>query len=251
MRILIIEDEKHTANRLEQLIKECKPNSEIIGVLHSVESSIAWFQHHEAPDLIFQDIQLGDGLCFEIYQKVEVQAPIVFTTAYSEYALKSFEVNSIAYILKPYDKADILAVFEKYVQIKSQFEMPDNNLLQDMLTQKSRLPKQRFLIKIGEQYQVLNANDIAFILFEYGLSFAYNFKNEKLPLELSMNELASQLDTKLFFRINRQCIVNSSSIQKIANWFNARLKLEMGPKEPIEFIVSREKVKDFKEWLNN
>lgn len=251
MKVLIIEDEIHTANRLEQLVKECEPSIEVLAILNSVAQSIKWFQNNEAPDLIFQDIQLGDGLCFEIYETINIEAPIVFTTAFSEYALKSFELNSIAYVVKPYDKKDILAVFEKYNKIKSHFLMPESQLLQNILVQKKDIIKRRFLIKIGEQYQVLNTKDIAFIIFEYGLSFAYNFKNEKLPLDQSMNELSVQLDAKEFFRINRQCIVHSSSIMKISSWFNTRLKLETEPKEPIELIVSREKVREFKDWLNN
>ena len=251
MKVLIIEDEIHTANRLEQLVKECEPSIEVLAILNSVAQSIKWFQNNDAPDLIFQDIQLGDGLCFEIYEQQKIEAPIVFTTAFSEYALKSFELNSIAYVVKPYDKKDILSVFEKYNKIKSHFLMPESQLLQNILVQKKEIIKRRFLIKIGEQYQVLNTKDIAFIIFEYGLSFAYNLQNKKFPLDLSMNDLVSQLDENEFFRINRKCIVHSSSIKKISSWFNARLKIETIPKEPVELIVSREKVKEFKDWLNN
>lgn len=250
MKILIIEDEMHTAQRLEQLVKELKPKAEIVSVLNSVESALLWFRNNEEPDLIFQDIQLGDGLCFEIYDSIEIKAPIVFTTAYSEYALKSFELNSISYVVKPYDKNDLQKVFDKYDNVRSHFNVPETQLLQEILFQKKTTYKRRFLIKIGEQYHVLGAKDIAFVVFEHGLSFAYTFNNERFPLDLSMNELATQLDPKVFFRINRQSIINSSSIKKISNWFNARLKLETEPKEAVEFVVSREKVKDFKEWLN-
>ncbi len=251
MRILIIEDEKHTANRLETLVREFDSTVEILAILDSVENSINWFKANDAPDLVFQDIQLGDGLCFEIYEQLDIDVPIVFTTAFSEYALKSFEVNSIAYIVKPYDKEDIATVFNKYEKMKSHFEMPESQLLENILSQKKIIPKRRFLIKIGEQYQVLQTDNIAFIIFEYGLSFAYNLQNEKFPLDLSMNDLIAQLDENEFFRINRKCIVHSSAIKKISSWFNARLKIETNPKEPTELIVSREKVKEFKDWLNN
>jgi two-component system response regulator LytT len=251
MRILIIEDEKHTAQRLVQLIMEIKKDAQIVAVLNSVESSLLWFRNNEEPDLIFQDIQLGDGLCFEIYNIINIHSPIVFTTAYSEYALQSFDLNSISYIVKPYDRADLEKVFDKYDSVKSHFNLPETQLLQEILLQKKTSYKRRFLIKIGEQFHVLNARDIAFIVFEHGLSFAFSFQNQKFPLDLSMNELAKQLDPNIFFRINRQSIVNSSSIKKISNWFNARLKLETEPKAVVEFVVSREKVKDFKEWLND
>jgi len=250
MRILIIEDENYSAQRLKQLILEIRNDAQIVAVLNSVESSLFWFRSNEEPDLIFQDIQLGDGLCFEIYDTVDIQSPIVFTTAYSEYALQSFELNSISYIVKPYDRPDLQKVFEKYDNVKSHFNVPETQLLQEILFQKKTSYKRRFLIKIGEQFHVLNARDIAFIVFEHGLSFAYTFQNERFPIDLSMNELDNQLDPNVFFRINRQSIINSSSIKKISNWFNARLKLETEPKETVEFVVSREKVKDFKEWLN-
>ncbi|NPD45855.1 LytTR family DNA-binding domain-containing protein [Lentimicrobium sp. S6] len=251
MRILIIEDEKHTANHLESLVKAYDSNIEVMAILDSVENSLKWFRENDAPDLIFQDIQLGDGLCFEIYEQQKIEAPIVFTTAFSEYALKSFELNSIAYVVKPYDKEDIAEVFKKYGKMKSHFSMPENQLLENIISQKKTIAKRRFLIKIGENYQVLPTDQIAFIIFEYGLSFAYNLQNEKFPLDLSMNDLVSQLDENEFFRINRKCIVHSSSIKKISSWFNARLKIETSPKEPTELIVSREKVKEFKDWLNN
>lgn len=250
MKILIIEDEKHTAQRLEQLVLNMKPNADIAAILNSVESALTWFKNNEEPDLIFQDIQLGDGLCFEIYDHIDIKAPIVFTTAYSEYALKSFELNSISYIVKPYDQDDLQKVFDKYDNVRSHFNVPETQLLQEILFQKKTTYKRRFLIKTGEQYHVLNARDIAFVVFEHGLSFAYTFANERFPLDLSMNELSAQLDPNIFFRINRQSIINSSSIKKISNWFNARLKLETEPKEAVEFVVSREKVKNFKEWLN-
>lgn len=250
MKILIIEDEKHTAQRLEHLVLELKPEAQIVAMLSSVKSALDWFNNNEEPDLIFQDIQLGDGLCFEIYDVIDIKAPIVFTTAYSEYALKSFELNSISYVVKPYDKSDLQKVFEKYEDVKLHFKLPEAALLQEILVQKKTIFKRRFLIKIGEQYHVLNAKDIAFVVFDHGLSFAYTFNNERFPLDISMNELADQLDPNVFFRINRQSIINSASIKKISNWFNARLKLETEPKEAVEFVVSREKVKDFKEWLN-
>ena len=223
MRILIIEDEKHNSQRLEQLIMEINQSAEIVSVLNSLYSFLKLIKNNYETN----------------------------TIAYSEYALKSFELNSIAYIVKPYDKKELQKVFQKYNDVRSHFFIPETQLLQEILFQKKTNYKRRILIRIGEQYQILNTREIAFVVFEHGLSFAYTYQNERFPLDLSMNELAIQLDPKMFFRINRQSIVNSSSIKKISNWFNARLKLETEPREAVEFVVSREKVKEFKEWLND
>jgi two-component system response regulator LytT len=143
MKILIIEDEKHTAQRLVQLIMEIKKDAQIVAVLNSVESSLLWFRNNEEPDLIFQDIQLGDGLCFEIYDSIHIQSPIVFTTAYSEYALKSFELNSISYIVKPYDRADLAKVFDKYDSVKSHFNLPETQLLQEIFYKRKQVIQEK------------------------------------------------------------------------------------------------------------
>ncbi|HBZ24735.1 MAG TPA: DNA-binding response regulator [Rikenellaceae bacterium] len=249
MRILIIEDEIHTANRLKQLILEYNRDYEIVATLSSIDASVEWLKENDLPDLIFQDIQLKDGSCFEIYKAVDVKAPVIFTTAYSEYALKSFEVNSIGYLIKPYDFADIKRVLDKFRDFSSLFQIPQYENLKEIVSAKKTIPKKRFLIRTGDIYKALDSSQIAYIISDWGLSTAYTFEGEKYALDQSLNQLVDQLDISEFFRINRNCIVNSRSIQKISKWFNSRLKLQLIPKRAEEVIVSRERVKEFKSWM--
>ena len=249
MRILIIEDELHTANRLKQLILEYNKDYEILDSLSSIESSVKWLKQHKQPDLIFQDIQLKDGICFEIYKEVAINSPVIFTTAYSEYALKSFELNSVDYLVKPYDFGDIKRVMDKFNDFSSLFQTPQYDDLKDMISAGAVVAKNRFLIRSGDNYKVVNASDIAYIFSDTGLSFAYTFDGVRYLLDQPLFELSAQLDSEEFFRISRNCIVNNKSIQKISIWFNKRLKLLLKPPAKEDVIVSRERVKDFKAWL--
>ena len=249
MKILIIEDELHTANRLQQLIFEYNKDYEILASLTSIKSSVEWLKQNKQPDLIFQDIQLNDGLCFEIYKEVEIASPVIFTTAYSEYALKSFELNSIDYLVKPYNFPDIKRVLDKFLNFSSLFQNPHFVDLKKMLTANTVIPRKRFLIRLGDNYKALNASDIAYIFSDCGLSFAYTFESNRYLLDQPLSDLSAQLDSEDFFRINRNCIVNNQSIQKISNWFNNRLKLQLNPNTKEDVIVSRERVKDFKTWM--
>jgi two-component system response regulator LytT len=251
MKILIIEDELHTANRLKQLVLEYDKEAEILANLTSVAASIEWFRSNKAPDLIFQDIQLSDGNCFEIYETVPVNCPVVFTTAYNEYALKSFEVNSIDYLVKPYDSNDIRRVLDKFNHFSSIFQTTKLDDLKLLGNPKKILPRIRFLVRIGDNYKIIRTADIAYLLSDGGLTFACLFDGKKYPLDQPLAELTDELDESDFFRINRNCIVNSKSIQKISSWFNSRLKIELLPKPDVEIIVSRERVKEFKNWLGS
>jgi DNA-binding LytR/AlgR family response regulator len=249
MKILIIEDEQHTADRLKKLILEYDKNYEVLDSLSSIKTSIEWFTKHEQPELIFQDIQLKDGLCFEIYKEVNISSPVVFTTAYSEFALKSFELNSIDYLVKPYDFADIKRVLDKFNKFSSLFTLPDYSDLKDMLSAGEVMPKKRFLVRLGDNYKVVNAAEIAYIFSDGGLSFAHTFDNVRYLIDQPLALLSDQLSKEDFFRINRNCILNCKSIIKISAWFNHRLKLVLNPATKDEVIVSRERVKDFKNWL--
>ncbi len=250
MNVLIFEDEKHTAIRLQSLLKETDNSINIIAVLNSVKSGIKWFKENEMPDLIFQDIILSDGNCFEIFDKVEINAPIIFTTAFSEYALRSFQVNSIDYLLKPYDIKDIKAALEKYKKFKGAFQLPDINLLDEILNKKTITPKKRFLIKTSDNYFTINSKDIAVIASEEGVTTAILFNNKKYIVDFTVDALSRQMDPLLFFQINRKIIINIESVIKISSWFNSRLQVQTNPSVNYEMIVSRERVKAFKEWLD-
>ncbi len=252
MKILICEDEKPTAERLIRLLHEYDSSIQIVSVLNSVGKALEWFSKNEQPDLIFQDIELSDGNCFLIFEKVEITTPIIFTTAYSDYALKSFSQNSIDYIMKPYDFSDLSKAMEKFKKIKNAFQLPDKSVLEKMFNDAGK--KSRFLVKLGDFYKTIQAEEIACINSEEGMSVAYLFNGEKHLLDVSLNDLMTELDVKVFFRINRSMIVNFQSIQSIQQWFTGRLKLELNPKiqetlSQQDIIVSRSRAGEFKEWL--
>ena len=251
MNILIIEDEFHSAERLESIILNYNKNYTIIAKLSSVEDSIAWLKTNEMPHVIFQDISLSDGECFEIYDQLEIDIPIIFTTAYSEYALQAFKLNSIDYIVKPYNEEDIYKVFEKLNSFKKIFKTSEKEILQELLVSKTHKIKNRFLVKLGDKYNYIKSENIMYAFYDQGITFAFDSSIKKYPLDYSITELEKLLDSQLFFRINRKFIININSIKKISNWFNGRLKLKIQPDIEEEIIVSRERVKEFKNWLDN
>jgi len=250
MNILIFEDEKHTAKRLANIINKIDHTIKIVGIIGTVAEGIKWFKENESPNLVFQDIILSDGNCFEIYDKIELTVPIIFTTAYSEYAIKSFQVNSIDYIIKPYDTKEIKRAIEKFKELKTSFEAPEKELLKEILSKNAFVPKKRFLVKTGNSYMPIHSIDIAYLESDDGLTFATLFNKEKYIVNISIAELAQQMDPLSFFQINRKIIVNVKSVVKISSWFNSRLKLTLNPSTSEEAIVSRERTSSFKDWMN-
>lgn len=249
MNILIIEDEQHTAERLVQLLKKYDQNLNILAIIPSIKKAKEWFRNNKQPDLIFQDIVLNDGNCFEIYEEISIDSPFIFTTAYSEYALESFKLNSIDYIVKPYDFSDLKRVLEKFEKFKGVFTPPTNEILKEVLKDKKIVPKKRFLIKTGDNFTYLNASDIQYFMYENGLVYAYTINNKKSPIDNTISELGHSLDSSIFFQINRKQILNINSIKKISTWFTSRLIVRLNIETKEEIIVSRERVKAFKEWL--
>ncbi|MEA3450886.1 MAG: LytTR family DNA-binding domain-containing protein [Bacteroidota bacterium] len=250
MNILIIEDEKLTANRLEELLHKYDSEFNILAKIPSIEKAVNWFKNNKQPDLIFQDIELSDGNCFEIYEKVKIETPIIFTTAYSQYALESFKLNSIDYILKPYDFADLKKVLEKFEKYQQMFASPTKDLLKEVLVKKSEISKKRFLIKIGDNFFFVNSSDVQLFNYDNGLTNAHTFDNKKYPIDDSISKLFELLDKTMFFQINRKQIVNIDAIQKISTWFTNRLVVKLNIDTEEKIIVSRERVKEFKQWLN-
>lgn len=250
MRILIIEDELPTANYLVKLIEKYNSTYEIIDILSSVEESIDWFSTNKQPDLIFQDIALSDGNCFDIYKTVKVQSPLIFTTAFSEYALESFKLNSIDYIMKPYNYDDIKRVLDKFFLYGNLFITGSSTTMLQVEEGNDRKIKKRFLVSIGEQYRTIRAEEIAYIRFDEGLTFLHLFEGKRYPIDKSITTLENQLDTNLFFRVNRKYIINIEAIAKINTWFNSRLQIETSPETIDELVVSRDRVKTFKDWLD-
>jgi len=250
MNVLIFEDEKHTATRLSSLLVEIDNTIKVVGIIGSVKEGIEWFKENEMPDIIFQDIILSDGNCFDIFDEIELTVPIIFTTAFSEYALQSFQVNSIDYLVKPYDKKALQKALLKFKKFEGAFHPPEKRLLEEILNRKAFTPKRRFLIKTGDNYKIINSNDIAFMFSEDGLTFATIFNKQKHIVDYSIADLTTQMDPAAFFQINRKIIINIESVVKIHSWFNSRLKVEVNPPIDEDIIVSRERVKSFKEWLD-
>lgn len=250
MNILIFEDEKPTAIRLSSLLSEIDNTIKIVGNIGSVKEGIQWFRKNEMPDLIFQDIILSDGNCFEIFDAVELTVPIIFTTAFSEYALRSFQVNSIDYLIKPYDIKDIQKALLKLKKFEGAFQPPEKKLLEEILNKTSYTPKRRFLIKSGDNYNSIKSSDIAYFVSEDGVTVATLFDKRKHIVDYTIAELSEQMDSSDFFQINRKIIINIESVIKIHSWFNSRLKVEINLPMDEEIIVSRERVKSFKEWLD-
>jgi len=253
MRILLIEDEHYAAKRLQKLVLDELPDARILDVLDSIEDSVNWLSSHIEPNLIFMDIQLADGLSFQIFEKIQVKCPIIFTTAYDEYALNAFKVNSIDYLLKPIETEALRKAINKYQEIYKTSTVQEinwKNITKEFFKPQEHF-KQRFLIKTGGSYGYLLTEDIKFLMSEDGLSFAYNSKGQKFIIDKSLDKIESELNPSDFFKISRKHIIALSSISKIHPYLNNRLKLEIDLVSDEDFVVSREKVKDFKSWVDS
>jgi len=247
-RIIIIEDEKPAARRLSRLLEKNGFISEIM--LHSVAESIKWLQNNPNPDLIFLDIQLSDGLSFEIFESVKVDSAIIFTTAYDEYALKAFKLNSIDYLLKPIDPDELKAAIDKF---KSKQPPAKTNIdyqhIISLIQGDSPVYKDRFITQIGQHLKIVQTTDIECFFSEDKASYTYLNSGKIYPIEGSIESVFSQLDPKIFFRVNRKFIVKIAAINDIISYTNSRLQIKLNNFNQEEIIVSREKVKDFKIWL--
>ncbi|MHC1703251.1 MAG: LytR/AlgR family response regulator transcription factor [Tenuifilaceae bacterium] len=248
MKCLVIEDEKVAAEKLIGLIRKYDPSLDIMEIIQSVEDSVQWLNTHQAPDLIFMDIQLADGLCFEIFEQTIVKTPVIFTTAYNEYALKAFKVNSIDYLLKPIDLGELKNAIDKYKESNLPKEIPAQVFDSIMLSLTKRY-KSKFVIKVGEHIKVFTTLDIQCFHSREKYNFLQNNAGQDYAIDYSLNQLEDLLDPARFFRINRSYIVSSSSISDIISYSNSRLKVKLHSNESKDLIVSREKVQDFKKWL--
>lgn len=253
MKILIIEDEAPAARRLAGLIRNARPEAEILAVIDSVELAVRWLPAHRPPDLIFMDIQLADGLSFDIFARTEVTAPVIFTTAYDEYALKAFKVNSVDYLLKPVDPDELAHSLRKLQTLRDQLAPPlDAGVLRSLVQslQPVQSPfKSRFLVRFADKLVFIQTDGIAYFLAEDKYVFVIIHDNKKYPLDHTLDELDTLLDPSVFFRLNRKFIAHLKSIQSIHTYFNGKLKLHLVPAEPEEVTVSRERAAAFKKWL--
>ncbi|RNC87824.1 MAG: DNA-binding response regulator [Winogradskyella sp.] len=249
MKAVIVEDEDIASRRLRHLIEELAPECEILTQISSVESGLKWFAENQLPDLIFLDIQLNDGYGFDIIDQLPKHPPIVFTTAYNEYAIRGFKYNGIDYLLKPIDKNELKKALEKYTSIVDtrQNNSADIDSIRQLFTKEY---KKRFMVKIGNQFSTYNVEDIAYFMAEDGVIFLYTNKGQKCPIEYTIDQLEEILDPIQFFRINRKYMVSVNAVEEIHSYFNSRLLLKLNPNQEEQIIVSRERTTNFKKWLD-
>ncbi|MDN3204050.1 LytR/AlgR family response regulator transcription factor [Algoriphagus sediminis] len=249
MNILIIEDENPAAARLKRLLQARLPEAEMHGNLDTVQSSIDWLNTNPEPDLIFCDIQLADGISFEIFQEVDIKSPVIFTTAFDQYAIRAFEVNAVDYLLKPLDPDALEKALEKFRsnQIKTTVDITE---IKSLLQSPSKKYKSRFLVKFGEKIQSINVTEAAFFYSESRATYLQTHAGKRYILDSNLETLENQLDPDEFFRINRKYLISPDSIEEIYAHSNSRLKIKLLHSKDSDVIVSRERVADFKNWLD-
>ncbi|ASV31836.1 LytR/AlgR family response regulator transcription factor [Maribacter cobaltidurans] len=250
MNVIIIEDEKPAARRLGRLLSEL--DVEVSTMLHSVEESIIWFQENQHPDLIFLDIQLSDGLSFEIFDVVDVKSAIIFTTAYDEYALQAFKLNSIDYLLKPIDDEELESAVKKYRTLKPETKkltLDFEDIKKLLVNPLEREYKKRFTAKVGQHLKIINADDVECFYSENKGTYAATSDGRNYLLDITLENLEGELQPETFFRVSRKFYVNINYIKDIISYTNSRLQIKLNSFSEQEIIVSRERVKDFKLWL--
>ncbi len=254
MRIIIVEDEIHNYRLLHGMIEEIRPDWQFVGHFEGVAETVEWLNKNEAPDLIFMDIQLTDGNCFSIFEKTEVESLVIFTTAYDEYAIQAFDVNSVDYLLKPIKEEKLEKAILKFEQLhkllEKQDEKPDYSVLLEVLKGEKKYRK-RFLVAGAMSYSKIDVKDIAYFYTESRVTFAVDFEKKEHILDLTLEKLEEQLDPDQFFRANRSEIINSESVHSFENHFGGKLivKLEVPFDKTVK--VSRLKAAAFKQWLDS
>lgn len=248
-RYMIAEDEPLAAEELSRMMKALRPDWQLAGRAQSVEQTVHLL-HEEALDLLVLDIQLSDGLSFEIFEEVKTDVPVIFTTAYDEYALKAFKVNSVDYLLKPIDSSELLAAIEKFERrlALSPAQEAFRRLQESFMGRRS---KSRFLVRVGDAYFRVETADIAYFYSEEKYTRLVTHKGRDYIVDLTLDKLEGTLDPRQFFRASRNCVASVKSVVKCSRWFSGRLKLELLPKCPVEVYVSRERAKDFLLWLDD
>jgi DNA-binding LytR/AlgR family response regulator len=251
MIVIIIEDEKPAARRLNRMLAHL--NIEVQQMLHSVEESLNWLQNNKHPDLIFLDIQLSDGLSFEIFEEIEVKSAIIFTTAYDEYALKAFKLNSIDYLLKPLDEDELkfaVTSYEKKQPRQTNVQIDLNEIRNLLINPIDRKFKKRITVKVGQHIKIINIDEVVCFFSENKSTYIQTTSNRNYALDSSLEHWQEDLNPELFFRVNRTFIVHLNSIKDIIAHSNSRLQLILHTGIDREIIVSRERVKDFKNWIS-
>ncbi|MFC2125523.1 LytR/AlgR family response regulator transcription factor [Bacteroidota bacterium] len=249
MKVLIIEDERLAAEKLEKLLDDTGMDIEVLDVLETVEGSINWIASNPPPDLIFMDIQLDDGVCFEIFESEKVNVPVIFTTAYDEYAIRAFKVNSIDYLLKPIDLEALKKALDKYLTIYTGNDIP-NEKINDLYEHLVKKYKTRFFVKIGVHYHTVPVEDIACFFIQERSTFLKTIISKNYDLDYSLDQIQKMINPEQFYRINRNYIVNLDSITDIIGYSSNRLRIKLKNFDHLDLIVSRDKTTEFKRWLD-
>lgn len=254
MKILIIEDEVYAADALEKLILKLRPDTEVLDNPGSIEEAVEWFNQNEAPDLIFCDIHLSDGSSFEIFKQVEIKSPVIFTTAYDQYAIQAFKVNSVDYLLKPVMEEALATAIEKFEDLKKRNHGGDlanlQELLQNFPSPIENKKKSRFMVKSGNTLKTIAGENVAYFLAEEGVVLLVTFNGKRYVVNYTLDQLEQLLDEEMFFRANRQLMVNIGSIKEVQPYFKGRLHVILEPGIAGEQIISSNKASSFKNWLD-
>lgn len=254
MNVLIIEDEIKTARELRSLVEDLRHDITVLDILPTIKSSIQWFGAHPAPDLVFADIQLADGLSFDIFKNTPINTPVIFCTAFDEYAIRGFETNGIDYLLKPIDENRLQQALDKYDNLKDAFSTEKTSYekkLENLLSQFSGNYKTTLLIHFQEKIIPVKAADIAFIHYANGVTGIYTHSNQKYVMHSTLDELETMLQPDLFFRANRQFIINRQAILNIEHYFSRRLVVRLVNPTPENIIISKVRSGELLQWLEN
>lgn len=256
IKVLIVEDEIPAQITLKKLIDKCCPDSQIVMTRTSVNSTVKWLEENpDGADVIFMDVELSDGICFEIFEKVKISANVIITTAYDNYAITAFRINSLDYLLKPIVEEELQRAWKRCVERIEAHHEPNIEALLDIVskvgTQTEKEYKKRFIVKAGEKIVIIPVDDIAYCYSEDKSTYAVCRNGTRRLLDYSLDTVQEMLDPKLFFRISRSCIVSINSIENISKHLGTRLKLQLNPKADEDVVVSRSRTSDFLEWLDN
>ena len=254
MTTLIIEDEEPAFKRLQKMLKELEPGHTLLNQIVSVSSAVKWFKENEAPDLIISDIQLADGVSFEIFKQVDIKCPVIFTTAYDQYAIEAFKVNSIDYLLKPVKKEELEKAVSKFKALTPAAAPPAidiNKLLQSLQPATGNDYKKRFVVRYGEHIKTIDIEDVVYLYTEDKATFLCTKDARRFVVDFNLDTLDSILDPKVFFRINRQYIISIHSIAEMFAYSKSRVLIKLNPAAKHETIVSTERSADFKHWLGD
>lgn len=256
IKVLIVEDEIPAQITLKKLIDKCCPNSRIVMTLTSVRSTVKWLEENpDGADVIFMDVELSDGICFEVFEQTQISANVIITTAYDNYAINAFKVQSVDYLLKPIVEEELERAWERCIERIEAKNSPNIETLLDIVSRASNTPskeyKKRFIVKAGEKIIIIPVDELSYCYSEDKSTYAVCRNGSRRLLDYSLDTVQEMLDPKLFFRVSRSCIVSINAIENISKHLGTRLKLQLTPRADEDVVVSRSRTSDFLEWLDN